>query len=94
MNDFISIGSSPAEETCAQLGDENYGQKAKAECQRFVELIRKKLGEESNGARLCVMGFPHDFGTYFEVVCKYDPTIPGAMDYAMRCEAEAPTTWE
>ena len=64
MRDYVSIGSAPSDEDCVAVGSEDYYKKARAECQRFIEVIRKKLGPEPSGARLVVKSFPHDFGTY------------------------------
>ncbi len=64
-----------------------------AECRAYIQAIRKVLGEEPVGARLAVKSFPHDFGMYHEVVCFYDDNFPESVDYALLCEAEAPTTW-
>lgn len=93
MREYLEIGSAPADEPCAQVGDPDYGIKATDECRRFIELIRATLGPEPHGARLTIKSFPHDFGSYLEVVCKFDPTIESAVAYAFRCEAEAPTRW-
>jgi len=94
MRDFIEIGPVPADEPCAQVGEENYREKAYKECARFIELIRTKLGPEPKKARLAIKAFPHDFGTYHEVVCYFDTHNSESVDYAFRCESDAPTTWE
>lgn len=94
MREYLNIGSTPAEEDCAQIGSDDYAPRAKAECKRFIEVIRKKLGNEPAGATLKMKGFPHDFGTYYEVVCEYDENNEKAMNYAFKCESDAPTTWE
>lgn len=94
MQDFIEIGSTPAEEDCAQLGEPDYEKKATEEMRRFIELIRKDLGPEPDGAKLAIKWFPHDFGHYGEVVCYFDEDNKKARDYAFKCEAEAPSKWE
>ncbi len=93
MRDYIDIGASPANERCAQVGEEGYAQQARAECNRFIELIRKTLGEEPGSAHLTIKSNPHGFGTYFSTVCYYDDTDEEAARYAARCEDEAPTRW-
>ncbi len=93
MRDYIDIGSGPANESCAQLGQEGYAQQARAECQRFLELIRTNMGEEPGSARLSIKANSHDFGTYYEVVCYYDDTDEEATRYAVRCQDDAPTEW-
>ena len=93
MKDFVTIGSSPCDEPCAQLGSENYLQRAKGECLRFIDLIRSVCGQEPVGAFLAIKGFAHDFGTYYEVVCWFDDAIPESIDYAFHVEGNSPLTW-
>ena len=92
--DYIDIGSSPAEEDCAQVGSPDYYTRAKTECARFIALIRKTLGQEPEGAHLAVKSNPHDFGTYYEVVCYFEEDDEEARKYAFRCESEAPARWD
>jgi hypothetical protein len=94
MREYVNIGSSPVEEDCAQVGDPDYPTRAREECRRFIELIRMRLGPEPEGARLVIKAFPHDFGTYHEVVCWYDDEMPKSVDYAFKCESDAPSRWE
>ena len=96
MKDFISIGPAPCDEDCVQVGDSDYEKKAKEECRRFIELIRKHLGSEpdSTKAKLSIKGFDHDFGRYYEVVCWYDEDNKEAIDYAYKCESNAPSSWD
>ena len=93
MRDYINIGSSPCEEDCVQVGAENYAQLARVECQRFIEAIRQTIGPEPDGACLRVKSFPHDFGSYMEVVCYYEEDNEEATKYAFKCESESPSTW-
>jgi hypothetical protein len=94
MKDTIELGSSPCNEDCLQVGNENYELLAKVECQRFIELIRKKLGPEPPLARLFIKWNNHDFGTYAEVCLKYETDDDDASKYAELCEIELPTTWD
>ena len=94
MRDFINIGPTPCGEACAQVGEPDYHEKAVAECRRFLQLLRNKFCPEPEGAWLSVKWFPHDFGSYCEVVCYYNTDIPASVDYAFRCETETPATWE
>ena len=93
MVDSLSIGPVPSEEECAQVGEDNYMERAQSECARFIALIRKAMGPEPEGARLKIQHCPHDFGTYLDVVCAFDTDNPAAVEYAYRCESDAPTTW-
>lgn len=94
MHDFITLGTAPCDEPCAQVGQPDYDERAREECRRFILLIRQKLGPEPEGAWLSTKSFPHDFGTYCEVVCYFNTEINASVDYASRCEAETPATWE
>lgn len=93
MRDSIDIGPAPCQEDCVQVGQENYERKARAECNRFIEAIRRKLGPEPEGAHLSVKSNPHDFGAYLSVVCSYDDENEAARQYAYRCESDGPKTW-
>jgi len=90
MKDYITIGSAPAGEECAQVGTPNYHARAKRECLAFIKEIRKAIGLEPPLAALKVKSFEHDFGTYLDVVCWFDKDDPESRDYALRCEGEAP----
>lgn len=54
MKETISFGSSPCDEPCVQVGDDNYEELTREECQRFIDLIRKRVGPEPEGARLFI----------------------------------------
>ena len=94
MKDYFCIGATPSEEDCAQVGTPDYHRKAIAECYRFIQLIRDTLGPEPEGAELRIKAFEHDFGTYHEVVCWFETDNEAAREYAVRCENDAPATWE
>ena len=94
MRDYMNIGCSPASEDCAQVGAEDYYPRAVNECKALIGQLRRELGEEPFGARLRVEAFPHDFGTYHEVVCEYNEEYEDAEEYAFRCESELPDRWD
>jgi hypothetical protein len=94
MRDLVYVGSSPPEEDCAQVGSDGYDLRARGECHAYMNLLRRVLGAEPEGASLSVKSCPHDFGDYLEVVCHFDPEKPDAVEYALRCEAEGPPRWD
>ena len=94
MKDYLTLGPTPSAEPCAQVGEPDYREKAMPECRRFVHLLRKTFGPEPAGAWLSIQWFPHDFGSYCEVVCHFDTDLKESVEYALRCEAEMPATWE
>lgn len=93
MTDYVEIGSTPANENCAQVGSADYATRARKECAQFIIAIRRTLGSEPDGARLVVRSNPHDFGTYYEVACRYDDRSDAAVDYAFKCDSDAPGDW-
>lgn len=93
MRDYTTVGPSPYDESCAELGAPGYMGKAHAECRRFIDAIVSKLGPPPRGAQLAVKGFPHEYGTYYEVVCYFDDANETASEYAYACESQAPATW-
>lgn len=94
MKEYLTLGSSPTDENCAQVGDEDYQVKSREECRRYIDLLLKKFGPEPTGAKLSVKSFPHDFGSYREVVCWYDTEIPESFNYCLNIENNLPRTWE
>ncbi len=94
MRDFFTLDQTPCDEPCASVGEPDYEEKALAQCRRFIGLLRQTFGLEPDGTRLSIKSFPHDFGTYYSVVCYFSHGIPASAAYARRCEDDAPTTWE
>jgi hypothetical protein len=94
MQDFVTLGTAPIDEPCAQLGRDDYDDTVKEECRRFIRRLRQTFGDEPSGARFAIKSFDHDFGTYYEVVCLFDTDDEEAAHYAYRCEEELPLTWE
>jgi hypothetical protein len=92
--DYVDIGSTPCEEDCARLGREGYTVQARKECNALINQLRRILGEEPKGARLSIRGNPHDFGTYYEVVCYFENEDETATAYAFKTEANLPMTWD
>lgn len=93
--DYLDIGPVPANESCQQVGTKSYDPiKARAECKAFVGCIRRALGNEPLGAHLGVKSNSHDFGSYYEVVCYFDDSLPEAMAYAFKAESDAPQDWD
>jgi hypothetical protein len=93
MSDDVTLGPTRSEEPCAQGGDERDDMKARAECRRFIPLLRETFGPEPSGTYLQAKAFPHDFGAYWEGVCHFNPDGPHSIAYALRLERESPTTW-
>lgn len=89
--DYLTLGSTPSDESCAQVGSPNYTRDALSECRRFRDLLARAFPPPP-GARFGVKSFPHDFGTYHEVVVLVDDQ--DSMGFALSVEEKLPSTWQ
>ena len=94
VRDYLNIGSSPCCEDCAQVGSDDYFEKSRIELRAFRNQLIRVFGEPPFGAELRIKAFPHDFGTYHEVVCYFDDNEPESMEYAFHLEGNAPENWD
>jgi hypothetical protein len=95
MRQYLEIGPTPCDEDCQQVGTASYnGARARIECQAFANQLLRQFGEPPQGARIGIKSFPHDFGSYSEVVVYYDDAIPESEAYAFRVESESPANWD
>lgn len=72
--DYLNIGANGF----AQLGDQNYYEKNKIEMSYLIQLIQDKFPiteELSAHCRFAVKAFPHDFGTYHEIVLHFEDQV-------------------
>jgi len=93
--EFITLGAAPLEESCAQVGRVDYEARSWIECRVFKrQLARTHPIPDGIKAVYCVRLFPHDFGTYREVVVSYDDTSAAATALALKVEHETPLKWD
>ena len=81
---YINIGSTPSEEDCFPAGHP----KGRAECLVY----KRQLKREFPAGNFRVMAFPHDFGTYHEVVAMLGD--PDEQEAAYEAECNASTNWD
>jgi hypothetical protein len=95
MRDYFEIGPTPSSEDCAQLGTENYRQVAKVEMDAYIDQLNRMFGEKIQGTQIFFSKkwFPHDFGTYGEVVINYDDEDPNSH-LVYEIERELPEKWD
>lgn len=92
--DYLSIGSSPAEESCAQVGSDGYYAKAQKECKAYLHQLKRQFGEPPPGCTFKIKGNAHDFGTYYEVNVVFNENDEEATEFAYKVEAESPGQWD
>lgn len=93
--EYLELSCVPADEECQQVGTPNYdSSRAYKECQAFHAQLLRQFGPEPFGAHLGIKSFPHDFGSYYEVVCYYDDRHEESIEYAFNIENNLPTEWD
>lgn len=92
--DYIEIGSAPACEDCAQVGSDDYAVRSRRECAVFIRMLERVFPVPAGLiVRFRTKSFPHDFGTYREVVVEYEGGRE-ALDFALKVESETPDKWD
>ena len=94
MREHLDLGSTPADEPCAQVGSDDYQERARKETRAYVNQLRRMFGPEPEGSKIAAKSNPHDYGSYFSVVVYYDPKIPASIDYAFNVENNLPGKWD
>ena len=90
---YLSIGCSPAAENCVQVSQTvDYFDDMMAECRKFRDMLIAKF-TNCNKVEIKVKTFPHDFGTYAEVVVYYSETDPESEAQAIFIENNMPSYW-
>lgn len=93
--EYIEIGSTPYDESCAQVGVENYREDAKKEMNAYInQLNRLFIDAESRGVKFKQKWFDHDFGAYGEVCMYWNPENEIADEYVYVIEADLPGNWD
>ena len=88
MKDYLTIGTVPTDEDCAQ--NEPTGQYATAqrrEARLFADQIRRHYPEPDAGY-IAVKSFPHDFGSYYEACAVFDDENEAACNWAYTVESD------
>ena len=102
MKDYIEIGQTPPNEACAQVGQDDYSERAVIECRAYINQLWRYLEQTKGIAKdnapesfaLSIKSNPHDFGTYYEVIAKFDDENEDAMNLAFFLESNGPGDWD
>jgi hypothetical protein len=88
------IGGSPTEEDCAATGvTEGFDALNRLECAAYTVALQRKYGTAPDGIAFRVKENIHDFGSYYDVICRYNPEAPEAAEYATKVE-NGLATWD
>jgi hypothetical protein len=96
MLDYLNLGSTPSDEDCAQVGSPDYQNRANKELDAYkAQLERMFPGWETHkNLKFKKMWFPHDFGSYGEIVITFDPDNELEAATAIEIEWNTPTNWD
>lgn len=95
----LELGSSPVDESCAQLGEDGYDDRARLECRAYIAQLKRAYSTAHNqelpsGARLRIKSSSHDFGSYFEVAVSFNDADQEGVNAAYWLEANCPLLWD
>lgn len=94
-SDYIYLGPAPANENCAQVGEPDYRIKAKKEMNTFIDQIYRQFPEiEETSIVIRAKFFPHDYGSYGDVVVIYDADDQESTILALKIESDVDTYWD
>ena len=88
--DYVTVGPTPSGENCVQVGEEDYEQRSRVETRAYINQLRRQFPNVPEGAKFAIKSFPHDFGTYSEVVVKYLEDNEEAVNFAFEVENNTP----
>lgn len=95
MREYLELGPVPCDEKCEQVGpDCNYQRMALESREYANQLARMFPGAEDAYCSFRVKSFPHDFGTYYEVVVRYDSDDENSAAFAFNVEENLPAEWD
>lgn len=94
--DHETLGPVPSDENCAQVGQDNFSEQSMQECKRYMEMLENKFPAPNDDVfgYFSIKSFPHDFGSYREVVFIYNSDCEDSCDYMLHVEGNLPNTWE
>ncbi len=85
--------TTPTEEKCAQVGEENYLPNARLEIKAYVCQLMRMFGTNPDGTRFKTIRCHHDFGDYLDIRFYYDNQIQEHMKYLEKLEC-GPSHWD
>ena len=92
-HDTITLGTTPADEPCAQVGHSLYRELCRIERNAFRAQIERHYPRPDAltdaDVRIRVQANAHDFGIYFDLEIVYDGSNPAAVEYAYSIEEDA-----
>jgi hypothetical protein len=91
----FSLGPVPTDESCQQVGMPSYNSTiARQECQIYIRQLKRQFSNAPSGVSFEITENPHDFGTYLDVVIRFNENVKAEMKYALIVENNLPALWD
>ncbi len=94
MKDYLEFETTPFNEPCSQIGDEEYTRDSILECRVLQRQIIRTVGEPPEGSHFYRRSCPHDFGTYHELALSFDDNDESHTEYMQSVERNFPANWD
>lgn len=92
--DYLTLGSTPCGEECAQVGSDNYHARMRRESRAYIKQLERMFPALPDGVYFTTKGFSHDFGTYHEVCVMFDDSDEAQVSAAYDVESSLPEVWD
>lgn len=95
MNEYMELGPTPCEESCAQIGNDNFREQATKEMECYAKQLYRTFPEAIElGIKFKMKWFAHDFGSYGEVCAYWNPDNIGQDEYIYYIDRNLPSHWD
>ena len=88
MTDYIYLSATtPCDESCAQVGVDDYMKNSKMEAHAYIKQLIRTFGVNPEGTKFVLAYCPHDFGTYIDIKFFYDDEDQRHVAYMSQVES-------
>lgn len=96
MDDYdeVDLGSTPTGEECVQVGEEDYYKWNRIELIAYVNQLKRQFPDMPRSLKFKISSNPHDFGTYHEVVVRFNADNEEDSNYAWNMQNSLPEYWD
>lgn len=94
MRDYLTLGPTPYDEPCAQLGTDHFYAKSRIESDAYIHQLLRQFGDPPGLCFFRTKPFHHEFGTYYEVVITFFDDDEEAAHFAYHVENNLPARWD
>lgn len=96
FDDYITLGPTPPDEDCAQVGEPNFRKLATVQMKAYVNQLNRRFDNWVKDGYILFdkKWFNHDFGSYGEVVVYYNTEDEMSRMCAISVDRSIPTYWD